>query len=254
MYFKSITAKLFESKKFELVSIIGFLCVLINLVQTKMNLGSIGSSIKLQLFLLVHGSLLLFFLIFNFIKIAKKESLLVKLGRFFFTKLPIPKGAKVAILIVLLGNCASIIIGKPLYPFYDVGMFRWNTAFVDKSATVYKPKYYFYEEGVPKILELRKESFYFLSEHFGLRYNHEFTFAAAFHNRGQKENFDFIATKLKEQGIDTLWVGVHSVNYNTKEVLFETDICNAITVNKRDDLHYGPIYIPEYQIKKCNGN
>jgi hypothetical protein len=103
-----------------------------------------------------------------------------------------------------------------------------------------------------KVLDLRKEGFVLLAEHFGWwGYNHEFTFSATFHNKGQKENFDFITKEMKALGIDTLWVGVHWLNYENGEVGFDSDICNAIEVNTTEKIHYGPIYIPEYQINKC---
>lgn len=166
----------------------------------------------------------------------------------------IPFLGKILFVIVFLGNFTCIFIGKPIYPFYDVGMFRWSSKFEDKSKIVYKPKYYYWKNGEAEILDLRKEGYYFLHNHIGLRYTHEFTFAATYHNKGQKENFDFIMQKMRERGIDTLWVGVHAVNYETKEVWFDYDKCNAIKVNMEEPIHYGPIYIPTYQIKKCNEN
>ena len=171
-----------------------------------------------------------------------------------FRNSKIPLFGKTAILIIVLGNCFSIFVGKPSYPFYDVGMFRWSEPFKDKHKILYKPKYYYFENGKPKIFDLRKEGFYFLHEKLGITYTHEFTFAANYHNKGQKENFDFLLNQLKPLGIDTLWVGVHVVNYETKEVWFDFDICNAIKINKEEPIHYGPIYIPTYQMKKCNEN
>ncbi len=174
---------------------------------------------------------------------------------YLFSKIkniPIPNGAKWAIAVVFLGNLTSILFGEPCYPFYDVGMFRWTTNFENAPKVVYKPKYFYWKEGKANILDLRKEGFFFLHEHFGLRYTHEFTFATTYHNKGQKENFDFILQRLKPLGIDTLWVGVHAVNYETKEVWFDTDLCNAIRVNNTENIHYGPIYVPKYQNEKCN--
>ncbi|NVJ46718.1 MAG: hypothetical protein HWE07_06310 [Cytophagia bacterium] len=171
-----------------------------------------------------------------------------------FRLLPIPKGTKWAILIVFFGNFLSIAIGKPNYPFYDVGMFRWSSNFSNPEKIVYRPKYYYKKNGEVKILDLRKEGFFFLAEHWGWGTTHEFTFSANYHNKGQKENFEYIQNKAKEIGIDTLWVGVHAVNYETQEVWFDSDICKAIQINKMESIHYGAIYIPEYQILACNEN
>lgn len=243
-----------KSKSFELFSIIVLFFFIINLKQSDYFLQCFNGSRKIKLLLLTHILVIIILSIFICRKIYRKNSLLIKLYILFFYKLKIPKGAKIAICVVFIGNVMSIIIGKPLYPFYNVGMFRWNTSFKNKSEIVYKPKYYYYKNGVVHILDLRKESFYFLSEYLGLGYTHEFTFAATYHNKAQKNNFDFIISALKEQGVDTLWVGIHAVNYKTKKVWFDPDICNAIKVNNSVDLHYGSIYIPDYQIKKCNEN
>lgn len=168
-----------------------------------------------------------------------------------FWALTIPKGAKVAIMIVFVGNVITIAIAKSYYPFYEVGMFRWSSKVSGKDKTLYCPKYYYRKNGEVVILNLRKESVFLLADHLGWGYTHEFTFAANYHNKGEKANFDFLADKLKEHGIDSLWVGVHSVNYATGHVEFNPDICNAIKINKTKRIPYGPIYIPEYQLARC---
>lgn len=168
-----------------------------------------------------------------------------------FWALTIPKGAKVVIIIVFVSNLITIGIAKSYYPFYEVGMFRWNSKLSNMDKILYCPQYYYRKKGEVVILNLRKESVFLLAEHLGWGYTHEFTFAANYHNKGEKGNFDFLADKLKEQGIDSLWVGIHIVNYATGHVEFNPDICYAIKINKTKRIHYGPIYIPEYQIARC---
>lgn len=169
-----------------------------------------------------------------------------------FRALDIPRGAKTAILIVFFGNLITIAIAKSYYPFYEVGMFRWTSKFSNPEKIVYSTKYYYTKNGEPIILDLRKEGFFLLKDYLGWGYTHEFTFAATYHNKGQKENFDFIQEIMKTHGVDSLWVGVQSVNYATGEVVFDPDICRAIEVNSTKKIHYGPIYIPEYQKVKCS--
>jgi len=169
-----------------------------------------------------------------------------------YRMMPIPKGAKIVVTIVLIGNFCCIAVGMSRYPFYDVGMFRWSTPFKNQSTVVSKPKYYYLKDGKPQMIDLRKESFFFLSDHWSWGYTHEFTFGITYHNKGQKENFDFIRKHLQPFGIDTLWVGVQSVDYQTGKVTFNPDICRAIELNENQKLHYGPIYIPEYQKRKCH--
>ena len=169
-----------------------------------------------------------------------------------FRSLAIPGPVKYLIIFVFSVNFLAIILGKPRYPFYDVGMFRWSTNFINKDKILFEPKYYYWKNGDYKILDLRKETSFLLAEHLGWGYTQEFTFGAAYHHKSEKENFEFLSHAMKERGVDTLWVGIHSVNYETREVKFDPDICHAIKINETVELYYGPIYIPEYQLKKCD--
>ena len=169
-----------------------------------------------------------------------------------FRSLTIPRTAKYFIVVVLLGNLIAISFGKPRYPFYDVGMFRWSTPFRKYNKEMDQLKYYYWKDGQYKILDLRKEGSYFLAEHFGWGYTDEFMFAARFRHRGKERNFEFLSSLMKERGVDSLWVGVHSVNFETREVTFDPDICHAIKINQTDSLYYGPIYIPDYQVSRCH--
>jgi len=171
-----------------------------------------------------------------------------------FKSLAIPRVAKMVIVFVFLANLLAIILGMARYPFYDVGMFRWSTKFTDKEKIDFQPKYYYWQNGRYRILDLRKEGSFLLAEQLQLSYTEEFAFSAAFHHKGKKENFEFLSQAMKERGVDTLWVGIHSVNFETREVAFDPDICKAIQINQTVDLYYGPIYIPEYQLMKCGTN
>ncbi|MDQ3015340.1 MAG: hypothetical protein M3R25_01265 [Bacteroidota bacterium] len=168
-----------------------------------------------------------------------------------FSSLPIPRAAKYVIAIVLIGNVMAISFGSQRYPFYDVGMFRWPKDFVSRDKINYEVKYFYWQQGTYKILEVRKECSFLLAEHFGWGYSHDLAYANTYFHKGEKENFEFVSHEMKERGIDTLWAGVHSVNFETHKVTFDPDICNAIKINQRPDLYYGPIFIPSYQLEKC---
>jgi hypothetical protein len=170
-----------------------------------------------------------------------------------FRSINIPKAAKFIIVFAFIGNLFAIAWGTQRYPFYDVGMFRWPVDFKASEKIKYEVKYYYWQEGRYKILELRKEASFFLSEHFGLGYSNDFAYATAYFHKSEKENFEFLSQAMKERGVDTLWVGVHSVNFETREVDFDPDICNAVKINRAVKLYYGSIYIPEYQLEKCEG-
>ncbi|MDZ4748756.1 MAG: hypothetical protein SH808_09730 [Saprospiraceae bacterium] len=171
-----------------------------------------------------------------------------------FRSISIPSIAKYVIVIVLLGNFMAIGFGKQHYPFYDVGMYRWPKEYWNRDKTAYEVKYYYQQSGGYKILELRKESSFLLAEHFGWGYSNDIAYATTYFHKGEKENFKFLSHEMKERGIDTLWAGVHSYNFETHELTFDPDICNAININQTSDLYYGPIYIPTYQLEKCDGH
>ncbi len=171
-----------------------------------------------------------------------------------FSALAIPRLAKYAIVIVLLGNFLAIGLGKQRYPFYDVGMYRWPKEYMTRDKTVYEVKYYYRQAEGYKILELRKESSFLLAEHFGWGYSNDIAYATTYFHKGEKENFEYLTHEMKERGVDTLWAGVHSFNFETHEVAFDPDICNAIQFNQTAKLYYGPIYIPTYQLERCDGH
>lgn len=171
-----------------------------------------------------------------------------------FRALSIPRVAKYVIIFVLLGNFMAIGFGKQRYPFYDVGMYRWPKEYKSRDITVYEVKYYYRQADEYKILELRKESSFLLAEYFGLGYSNDIAYATTYFHKGEKENFEYLSHAMKERGVDTLWAGVHSFNFETHELTFDPDICHAITINKTADLYYGPLYIPTYQLEKCDGH
>lgn len=170
-----------------------------------------------------------------------------------FISLSIPKAAKFAIIIAFVGNLIAIAWGTQRYPFYDVGMFRYPVDFEDRNKTYYELKYYYWQQGQYKILELRKECVFPLAEYFGYSYSNDMAYATAYFHKSEKENFEFISHQMKDRGVDTLWVGVHEVNFETRDVSFDPDLCHAIDINRRSDLYYGPIFIPEYQVARCKG-
>ena len=161
---------------------------------------------------------------------------------------------KYIIVVVLIGNLIAIGWGKQRYPFYDVGMYRYPVEFKDRNKIYNELKYYYWQGDQYKIVELRKEGSLFLAEHFGRGYSHDLAYSMAYFHKGQKENFQFLSNLMKERGVDTLWVGVHTVNFETRDVTFNPDICHAIEINQDPNLYYGPIFIPEYQMTKCDAH
>lgn len=163
--------------------------------------------------------------------------------------LNIPKSAKIATMIVLTGNIVHIAIGQMNYPFSDVGMFRYPTDFREMPAKVNIAKYYYWSDGEAQILDIRQQHIMLMRNYFNWRHNNEFTFALAYHNKGQRANFEYLRRIMQSQGVDSLWVGIQTVNYETGEVTFDHDPVNAISANRQIRYFYGPLYVPEYQLE-----
>ena len=226
------------------------LFLLMNLIQSRNIFHLLSSHLVYTVFLFIS---ILYIGIWCFVSI---KDYIHNRGIFYgtvqeFNSLRIHKRAKMMLVLVFSINLMAIAVGMARYPFYDVGMFRWSTDFSNKDKIVYLPKYYYWENGKYKIVDLRKETSVFLAEYLGWGYTQEFTFGATYHYKGEKGNFEFLSHAMKDRGVDTLWVGIHSVNYETREVKFDPDLCNAIKINQTPNLYYGPIYIPEYQMMKC---
>lgn len=183
---------------------------------------------------------------------------LLKRGIFYyvvqkFRSSSIPRLAKYLIAFVFVGNLGAISLGSKRYPFYEVGMYRQTKEFKDRDKIHAEHKYYYWQGSQYKIVNLRKEASFFLAEYFGWGYTADMAYSMTYFHKGDKENFDFLSARMKELGIDTLWVGVQSVNFKTREVTFDPDICHAITINQGGEMYYGPIYIPRYQMERCDG-
>jgi hypothetical protein len=188
---------------------------------------------------------------FLFRMITRNESFIPRVIQKFKSH-SIPNGAKVHIVVAVTGNLIAIGLGKSRYPFYDVGMFRWAMPFHNNDKVMHQLKYYYWKNGECKILDLRKEGSYWLAEILGAGYTEEFMFSARYRNRGEQKNFEFLSNLMKDRGIDTLWSGVHSVNFETGEISFDPDICNAVSLNETINQYYGPLYIPDYQVSRCH--
>ena len=234
---------------------IGFTCValsmLMTILQTPQLLYYMDTVQLFKVFVLVSA-----FVVLTWIYLFVKDFRLRR-GVFYyvvqkFWNSSIPKPVKYLTVFAFAGNLVAISMAMPRYPFYDVGMYRHAKDFNYRDKICSELKYYYWQGNQYKIVNLRKEASFFLAEHFGLGYTADMAYSMTYFHKGDKENFDFLAGQLKEQGIDTLWVGVQSVNFNTREITFDPDICHAILFNQGTDLYYGPIYIPKYQIERCD--
>lgn len=168
-----------------------------------------------------------------------------------YTVLPIPAAAKHLFLLIFLLEVVHITEGAIRYPFDDVGMFRWAKRTKPLAQRLTQPKYYYHDtQGEVVPLEIRKQHIFFAADLLGLGYNNEFTFSAAYHYRGEKANHDHLLEQLRRHaGIDTLWVGLQTVDFATGQVTFDPDPVRAIHFNDTARIFYGPIHIPEHQAR-----
>jgi len=166
-----------------------------------------------------------------------------------YQDLPIPRTAKTVFLIILVLEVVHISEGRIRYPFDDVGMFRYAKKTAALPNVLVLPKYYYKaEDGTPVPLEIRKQHIFFAADLLGWTYNNEFTFSAAYHYKGLKANYDHLLAALNDQsGIDSLWVGLQTVDYSTGRVTFDPDPLRAIQFNDSAKIFYGPILIPDHQ-------
>lgn len=236
---------------------IGFAFVALTLLMTILQTDNLFHYIQtiflFKIFVLVSIPVIVFWIVMSIRDYLHRRGI-IYYGVQTFSSLSIPKAAKYIIVIVLLGNFMAISFGKQRYPFYDVGMYRWPKEYVSRDKIVNEVKYYYWQSGGYKILELRKESSFFLAKHFGWGYSNDIAYATTYFHKGEKENFEYLSHAMNERGIDTLWAGVHSFNFETSVVTFDPDICNAININQTASLYYGPLYIPTYQLEKCDGH
>ncbi|MDX9750447.1 MAG: hypothetical protein RBT71_05150, partial [Flavobacteriales bacterium] len=131
----------------------------------------------------------------------------------------------------------------------DVGMFRYARRAAALPTELVRPGYYYKDaSGRAVPLHLRKQHIWAGADMLGWGYNNEYTFSAAYHYKGERANYEHLARALKEEaGIDTLWVGLYSVDFRTGDVRFDPDPVRAMAFNDTARIFYGPLYIPTHQ-------
>lgn len=219
----------------------------LNLVNSVEEIGVDFTSAK-QLVYYVFHVLAVLVLFRNIYTDIKSENSFLRHLYNRFTKSKIPKTLRVIIVLIFIGQLIYISIGETRYPLSYVGMFSWSVDFSEAPTQVHLPKYYYYEDGEPQIVEIRKQHIFFMADLLGWGFNNELTFSMNYHYKGEKENFKFLKESLEDEGIDSLWVGLQTVDYKNQEVHFDPDIERATAYNDTaSNIYYGPIYLPKYQ-------
>lgn len=220
-----------------------------NMYQTALFVGRSGlHSKKMWLYMAVHVALIAWCGMILRAEWKKPNGLFHRMAQ-AYRELPIPRVPKTIFLAILVIEVLHISEGRIRYPFDDVGMFRYARKAQPLPTVLTLPKYFYHDaEGKVVPLEIRKQHLFFPADLLGVTYNNEFTFSAAYHYKGEKANHDFLLHELhRHAGIDTLWVGLQSVDYSTGAVSFDPDLGRACQFNDTATIFYGPIYVPEYQ-------
>ncbi len=193
--------------------------------------------------------------VFVLLREAKRPDNFIVRCKRTLAALPIPRAAKAVVGVVLMIQLVHITLGVTNYPFADVGMFRWAKPARELPTVLTVPKYYYYD-AAHRIhpLEIRKQHIWATADLLGWGYNNEYTFSANYHYKGQQINFHLLSDALRARtGIDTLWVGLQTVDFATGKVSFDPDLAHAVAFNDNERVFYGPLYIPEYQRQRIHG-
>ena len=203
---------------------------------------------KMWAYMLVHFGLAAWCAFVLWKEWKDANGLFVRMRR-AYAAIPVPRIAKFVFLSIFILEVVHISEGRIRYPFDDVGMFRYARKAGPLPTVLTLPKYYYKDDQDRVIpLEIRKQHIYFAADLLGLTYNNEFTFSATYHYKGEKANYDHLLGELKRHaGIDTLWVGLQTVDYGTGEVSFDPDPVRAVQFNDTAFIFYGPIHVPDHQ-------
>ena len=185
-------------------------------------------------------------------KDARRKDGLIQRTAKAIRMLPMSIVAKVVLGALFLVQMAYITLGRTNYPFADVGMFRWHKEAKALDPVLTLPKYYYRNaEGHFEPLEIRKQHIWAFADLLGWGYNNEYTFSVAYHYKAQRATYEHLLTALeREAGIDTLWLGLQTVDFRTGEVRFDIDTERANAFVQKNRIFYGPTHIPGHQLSR----
>jgi len=134
----------------------------------------------------------------------------------------VPPLAKWTFLIIACVQAVHVCLGLPIYPFYEVGMFRW--AEPNKKLSDISGQYRYYwknPDGEIQIWRSRRQHIECPPDLMGWGWNNEMTFPMTFHWPHLEKNYTYTLKVLKEvAGVQELFLGVETVNFATGEINF----------------------------------
>ena len=166
-----------------------------------------------------YGSLLCFFIFFLTSPYLK---LVVGKIHHAWKRTVVPPLAKWTILIIACVQAVHVCLGLPIYPFYEVGMFRWSEPNKKLPDICGQYRYYWKNQnGEIQVWRTRRQHIEWPPDLMGWGWNNEMTFPMTYHWPHLKKNYEYTLMALKEAaGVEELFLGVETVNFLTGEVNF----------------------------------
>jgi hypothetical protein len=140
----------------------------------------------------------------------------------YWKKSVVPTAAKWVVLFVLAGQLVHVGLGLPIYPFYDVGMFRWAQPNKKLPDVCGQYRYYWKDSGGnARVWRPRRQHIEWPPDIMGWGWNNEMTFPMTYHWPHHPKNYEYTIKVLREKiGVKELYLGVETVNFHTGEVRF----------------------------------
>lgn len=137
----------------------------------------------------------------------------------------VPSLAKWTVLVIALVQLVHVWLGLPIYPFYEVGMFRWVEPNKTLPEVCGQYRYYWKDgDGETRIWRTRRQHIEWPPDLMGSGWNNEMTFPMTYHWPHLRKNYEYtLETLRKAAGVEELFVGVETVNFSTGEIRFYED-------------------------------
>jgi len=158
--------------------------------------------------------------------------------------LPIPRGAKIVLLIIIIGQTIQLLRQSADYPFLHVGMFEHTPGLPDLPDEIIRHKYWYGSPDDPKILDLRREGHFLFSSR--MPWSNEVSFSACYHNRDLESTYRYITRYLSEQEGKPikLQLGTESYRYSDGNYAFDPLPRRPLPLDVAGHRYQKPIWDP----------
>ena len=158
--------------------------------------------------------------------------------------LPIPRGAKIVLLIIIIGQTIQLLRQSADYPLLHVGMFERSDGLPELPDTIIRHKYWYGSPDDPKILDLRREGHFLFSSL--MPWSNEVSFSAAYHNRDLESTYRYITRYLSEQEGKPieLQLGTESYRYSDGYYSFDPLPSRPLPLDVAGHRYQKPIWDP----------